>query len=28
MPIVEGVKSISWEKARELIFDHELVTTF
>ncbi len=28
VPIVEGVKKISWEKARELIMDHELVTTF
>jgi tRNA 2-thiouridine synthesizing protein D len=28
VPLVEGVKKISWEKARELIMDHELVTTF
>ena len=28
VPIVDGVKRISWEKARELIGDHEVVTTF
>jgi tRNA 2-thiouridine synthesizing protein D len=28
VPIIDGVKKISWEKARELIMDHELVTTF
>lgn len=28
VPIVDGVKRISWEKARELISDHEVVTTF
>jgi tRNA 2-thiouridine synthesizing protein C len=28
VPVVEGVQKISWEKARELIIDHELVTTF
>jgi sulfur relay (sulfurtransferase) DsrF/TusC family protein len=28
VPIIDGVKKISWEKARELTMDHELVTTF
>ncbi len=28
VPIIEGVKKISKERARELISDHELVTTF
>jgi tRNA 2-thiouridine synthesizing protein D len=28
VPVLDGVKKISKEKARELIFDHELVTTF
>ena len=28
VPTVEGAKMISWERARELIRDHELVTTF
>jgi tRNA 2-thiouridine synthesizing protein D len=28
VPIIAGVKKISWEKARELVSDHELVTTF
>jgi hypothetical protein len=28
VPVLDGVKKISKEKARELILDHELVTTF
>jgi tRNA 2-thiouridine synthesizing protein D len=28
VPLIDGVKKISWEKARELTMDHELVTTF
>ncbi len=28
VPVIEGVKMISWEKARELVSDHQMVTTF
>ncbi|HUL38782.1 MAG TPA: DsrE family protein [Methanomassiliicoccales archaeon] len=28
VPVIEGVKMIEWEKAKELVFDHQMVTTF
>jgi tRNA 2-thiouridine synthesizing protein D len=28
MPLLESVKVIDWEKARQIVLDHELVTTF
>ncbi len=28
VPVIEGVKMVSWEKARELVSDHQMVTTF
>ncbi|HTY47603.1 MAG TPA: DsrE family protein [Methanomassiliicoccales archaeon] len=27
-PVLDGVKKISWERAQELIRDHQLITTF
>ena len=28
VPLIEGVKMIAWDKARELVLDHQMVTTF
>jgi len=28
MPVIPSVKVISWDKARELILDHDVITTF
>ncbi|MEM0448314.1 MAG: DsrE family protein [Methanomassiliicoccales archaeon] len=28
VPIVEGVKMISWDRARQLVDEHQVVTTF
>lgn len=28
VPVVESVKMVTWDKARELVIDHQMVTTF
>jgi tRNA 2-thiouridine synthesizing protein C len=28
MPVIPSIKVISWDKARELILDHDVITTF
>jgi tRNA 2-thiouridine synthesizing protein C len=28
VPLIEGVKMVTWDKARELVSEHQMVTTF